>query len=151
MQRIRNLKLKRRLVCTLDTNQFYTFNSVNNLILRDNVELNIRYVLALLNSNLLNYILKQYSLNTNITLSDLELLPIKPIDFKKIFDKEHHNEIIKHVDSLLKLNEEKQNETLPNKVEQLETRIAHSDERINELVYELYGLTEEEIKIVEGK
>ena len=30
-------------------------------------------------------------------------------------------------------------------------QIAATDEAINKLVYELYGLTEEEIRIVEGK
>jgi hypothetical protein len=32
----------------------------------------------------------------------------------------------------------------------LESRIAATDRQIDELVYELYGLTEEEIKVVEG-
>jgi hypothetical protein len=35
--------------------------------------------------------------------------------------------------------------------EQTESRIAHCEERVNRLVYQLYNLTEEEIKIVEGE
>ncbi len=35
--------------------------------------------------------------------------------------------------------------------EQLEREIAATDSQIDRLVYELYGLTEEEIKIVEGE
>ena len=38
---------------------------------------------------------------------------------------------------------------MPNKIEQIKQRIAHSEDKINTLVYELYDLTEEEIKIIE--
>jgi len=34
---------------------------------------------------------------------------------------------------------------------QLNTRIKYTDDKINKLVYQLYGLSEEEIGIVEGK
>ena len=40
--------------------------------------------------------------------------------------------------------------TYPDKLEQLKTRIEYNDEKINELVFELYGLGEEERRIVEG-
>ena len=50
---------------------------------------------------------------------------------------------------IISLNKEKQQTTLPEKLEQLQHRIDYTDDKINKLVYELYGLTEEEIKIVE--
>jgi hypothetical protein len=37
------------------------------------------------------------------------------------------------------------------KTEQLQTHIDHTENRIDQLVYELYGLTEEEIALVEGE
>jgi len=37
------------------------------------------------------------------------------------------------------------------KISQLESKIDYCETRINEIVYQLYDLTEEEIKIVEGK
>jgi hypothetical protein len=39
---------------------------------------------------------------------------------------------------------------LPEKIEQLKSRIAHSEDKINQLVYELYELTPEEVKIIES-
>lgn len=36
------------------------------------------------------------------------------------------------------------------KIKQFDTRIKETDSQIDSVVYELYGLTEEEIKIVEG-
>jgi hypothetical protein len=38
----------------------------------------------------------------------------------------------------------------PHEKERLEREIASTDAQIDRLVYELYGLTEEEIRIVEG-
>jgi hypothetical protein len=58
-------------------------------------------------------------------------------------------QIIKHVDLLLSLNEELKEAKLPTRQEQIKQRIAHSEDRINRLVYELYELTEDEIKIIE--
>jgi len=39
--------------------------------------------------------------------------------------------------------------TLPDQKEQLKARIDHTDDKINRMVYQLYGLTEEEIAVVE--
>jgi hypothetical protein len=52
---------------------------------------------------------------------------------------------------MLVLNNQKQTTTLSEKLEQLNHRIAYTDDKINKLVYELYGLTEEEVAIVEGR
>jgi hypothetical protein len=65
-----------------------------------------------------------------------------------ILDNNQH-EIVKLVDQLLQLNEEKYKTTLPSKLSQLEGRIDYCEGRINEIVYELYGLTDDEIKIIE--
>ena len=51
---------------------------------------------------------------------------------------------------MLQLQKEKQQTTLPDKLDQLNTRIEYTDEKINKLVFELYGLGEEERRIVEG-
>ncbi|MBN1452744.1 MAG: hypothetical protein JW963_17135 [Anaerolineales bacterium] len=45
----------------------------------------------------------------------------------------------------------KQQPSTPGEKEMLKREIAATDRQIDELVYELYGLTEEEIKIVEEK
>ena len=37
----------------------------------------------------------------------------------------------------------------PNEKQQIESRLASTDKKIGELVYELYGLSGEEIKIIE--
>ena len=54
------------------------------------------------------------------------------------------------VDLLLKLNEELKVSKLQSNAEQIRQHIQHAEEKINQMVYGLYELTEEEIKIVEG-
>jgi hypothetical protein len=52
--------------------------------------------------------------------------------------------------NFLQLNKDLQVATLESKKEQIKTKIDYHEDKINELVYALYELTEEEIKIVEG-
>jgi len=60
------------------------------------------------------------------------------------------NPAISNVDLMLQLNKELDAATLPDRREQLKARIGHTDKKINRMVYQLYGLTEEEIAIVEN-
>jgi hypothetical protein len=151
MQRIRNLKLERRLICTIDKDKFYTFNSVNNLLLKDNSKYKLSYFLGLLNSNLINYLFKLNSLNTNITLSDLDLIPIRKINFDDKNDIECHDNLANYTEQLLILFKELKSVNLESKKELINSKIEYYEEKINNLIYELYKITDEEIAIVENK
>jgi len=116
-------------------------------------EIDLKYLLGLLNSSLLNFFnskfgkLKrdgyyEYSRNT------LSRFPIKTIETKEELQKQ--DEIIKLVNQLLILNQEKEGTKLATKNSQLQGKIDFCENRINEIVYQLYELTEAEIKIVEG-
>jgi hypothetical protein len=52
-------------------------------------------------------------------------------------------------DTMLSLHKRLAAEKLPQKREQIEREIAATDRQIDQLVYQLYGLTEDEIRIVE--
>ena len=55
------------------------------------------------------------------------------------------------VERMLELNKKKHSGKLaPSQLERVEREIAATDQEIDELVYELYGITQEERKIVEG-
>lgn len=51
---------------------------------------------------------------------------------------------------MLQLNKELDAATLPDQKEHLKARIGHTDDKLNRIVYQLYGLTEDEIRIVEN-
>lgn len=89
-----------------------------------------------------------FSVSYNIVNIDPRYLKMIPIANA---DKYSENEIISLVDQILKLNEEIEEVKLQIQIDQIKSKIDYCESRINEIVYQLYGLTEEEIRIVEGK
>ena len=66
--------------------------------------------------------------------------------------KSRHERIMKLVERILELNKKKHSGKLaPSQLDRLEREIAATDEEIDELVYKLYGITNEERKIIEGQ
>jgi hypothetical protein len=148
IQAIRNLSLNDRIVATLDENGYYFVGTANSVILNNN-DYDIKYILGLLNSKFHNTYFKKRFTTISLTASFLGVLPICILNSER--KKKLADEIAKTVDRVLKLNIEISEEKLANKIDQIKQRIEHSEEKINELIYELYDLTKEEIKIVEGK
>jgi len=60
-----------------------------------------------------------------------------------------HDKLVSLVERMLELH--KRSTRTPQEQEMMKREIESTDDQINRLVYNLYGLTEEEIKIVEGK
>ena len=66
-------------------------------------------------------------------------------------DKISHDQLVKLVEQMLELHKRLAAARTPPENSSLQRQIAATDSQIDRLVYDLYGLTEEEIKIVEGK
>ncbi|EGK5568010.1 class I SAM-dependent DNA methyltransferase, partial [Campylobacter coli] len=105
---------------------------------------NLKYLIAFLNNDFVAFIFKTFYAGGNLGENGfrykkafLEKLPIPKINSKnqKIAD-----ELINLVDEILKVKEQDKNAN----TQELENKI-------NSIVYKLYNLTEEEIKIIEGK
>ena len=111
------------------------------------------YVLGLLNSTLLFWRLRSIS---NVfrggwitcTKQYVETLPIHTVNFSDSSEKAMHEKMVSLVERMLEL--QKQNPRTPQEQEMVKREIESTDKAIDKLVYELYGLTDEEIKIVEG-
>lgn len=103
--------------------------------------INVKYLTAILNSKLIAFWLKHKGKmqgnNYQIDKEPLLNIPIVTINSKnqKIAD-----ELINLVDEILKVKEQDKN-----------ANIQELENKINSIVYKLYNLTEEEIKIIEGK
>ena len=139
-------------IATYDEIGFYSLNTLYNVISAGNYSL--KYILAIINSNLGKWFwIKMNSdfktLFPKIKKSEIEAIPICEIDFENKKQKQSYDEIVKIVDLLLQLNKELQVATLPEKTEQIQSRIGYCEDKINEIVYRLYGLTEEEVKVIE--
>lgn len=101
----------------------------------------LKYILAFLNSDFIYLMLRKFYMGGGIEgelkTNNLEKLPIPKINSK---NQKLADEFINLVDEILKAKEQDKNAN----TQELENKI-------NSLVYKLYNLTEEEIKIIEGK
>ena len=76
-------------------------------------------------------------------------LPIRTIDLSNKNDVEKQANIVEFVQRMLDLHEKLPNVKTPEDKNIIERQIAATDNQINSLVYELYELTDKEIRIVE--
>ncbi len=81
----------------------------------------------------------------------VETLPIRTINFSDPADVAHHDRVVELVQRMLDLHQQLAAARLPDDTTRLQRQIDAVDKQIDALVYELYGLTDEEIKIVEGE
>ena len=129
--------------------ELYNTQSIFNIILKDGAKYNIKFLLAVLNSNLMNF----YHSNKYLDLSKNLFQKILIQNCKKFpipVQTEKAKEIVKYVDNLLKLNKQLQTTKLETQRQQIQRTIVHAEKKIDELVYDLYGLTKEEIEIIEN-
>ncbi|ECP8784925.1 Eco57I restriction-modification methylase domain-containing protein [Campylobacter jejuni] len=102
------------------------------------LNMNLKYILGILNSKYANILLANIRGDAiNIYPEYIRNIPIPKINSK---NKKIADELINLVDDILKAKEQDKNAN----TQELENKI-------NSLVYKLYNLTEEEIKIIEGK
>lgn len=112
------------------------------------------YTLGVVNSKLLFYYYQTVLFGgLSILPEHVRQLPIRRIDFDNPAEKSAHDEIVKLVEKMLALQKERQAvrpEDDLDHARNLDHQIASVDSEIDKRVYALYGLTGDEIKIVEG-
>jgi len=128
-----------------DNSKYHAFASTNLILLKEGIWANIKYILSLLNSRLLNYyyvekFTNRSSLTVNVSKVYLELLPIKKITARE------QEIFIKIVDKILAIT--KSNDYLENPEKQ--AKVKEYERQIDQMVYKIYNLTKEEIEAVEN-
>lgn len=114
------------------------------------------YLLAILNSKLMNVFYCNFAVTNRdatpqLKKIDLDKFPIYKIDSLNKKEEKQHEELIQLVDKIIELNKEIKSE--PNKSDKwykIREKIEKTDEIINQKVYKIYNLTQEEIKIIEN-
>jgi hypothetical protein len=143
------MRWERRLVCGLDDR----INSAGMKTLQvivstsDNLT-ELKYLQGVLASRLINFWCTNY-LADDMNQSYLEKIPIPGIKSAVPTDKSLHDKMVSLVDQMLSLNKQLPAAKTDHEKTALQRQIDATDRKIDQLVYELYGLTEEEIKIVE--
>jgi hypothetical protein len=129
-----------RITSTFVEKEFYNTPSIINIISKNNDKNELKFALSLINSRLFTwYHLKEHSKSQattsipKILVREVRNLPIKEIS------KESQQPFIDKVNEILLL-----------KAEDSKTDTQVLEQEIDAMVYELYGLSAEEIAIVEG-
>ena len=123
------------------------------ICLLPNIEFGYLYMLGLLNSSLISEHIKKISTPFQhgyfaLNRQYISQLPIRTIDFTNPAEKAQHDKMVALVGQMLALH--KASAHTPQEKERLTRQIESADRAIDALVYALYGLTEEEIRVVEG-
>ena len=114
------------------------------------------FLLGCFNSRLLSWFFLQKSNIAQrddfpkIVLKETRSLPFPKIALKKPADKSRHDKLVVLVDKMLGLMPKLCAATADSEKAVLQNAVTATDQQIDALVYELYGLTPEEIKLVEG-
>jgi len=146
VQRIRNPKLKTRIVATFlnPIDDYYNNSGLTNIIMADD-NYSITYVLAVLNSKLMNWYYRQFFRDVNIKPEDLRELPTKEITET---EQKQFDGLVKTMLSLnrriVEFGDKKTDER-----NRIEEEIKKIDCQINDLVYKIYAINEDEKEIIE--
>ena len=140
-----------RLLATIHTKELVTKKDINPFIITDQ-EWDIYYVLGIINSQLISYL---YINTSTIALKDdfrqTTLAELRNLPFIRFNSNDKNQKlIIINVKNMLSLYKQASEVKLPSEQERVQREIEMTDRQIDKLVYELYGLSEEEIRIVEG-
>lgn len=114
------------------------------------------FLLGCFNSRLLSWFFLQKSNIAQrddfpkIVLKETRSLPFPRIDLNKPADKSRHDKLVALVDKMLGLMPKLRAATSDSDKTTLQNAVTATDQQIDQLVYELYQLTPEEIALVEG-
>jgi hypothetical protein len=114
------------------------------------------YLLGVLNSRLMDWYYKTVCLTNKESIAQvkkvqLDQLPIRRIDHAKNAEEAAHDRIVALVSSMLALHKQLAAAKSVLQKAIMQRQIDATDAEIDRLVYDLYGLTAEEIAIVEGE
>ena len=125
---------------TLDENNYYG-NDNNQLIITDD-----KFLLGVLNSRVSRYFLSNICDKVQGGFYRLKIIYVAKVPIPN----KRNSEVEKLVSNILLLNKHLQSIKLETQRLQIQRTIAHKEKMIDQFVYSLYGLTNEEIEIVEN-
>lgn len=141
-------RMGKSLVATYDKGGLYVKDAM--LLLPQDSRRSVKYLLALINSRLLNFHYRELFVTIDVLKNALLNLPIRDIDLSDAADRARHDEIVRRVDAMLEAKKRLAKAKTDKDRTYYENKCAALDRQIDRLVYELYGLTEKEIALVEA-
>jgi hypothetical protein len=142
-------------IATLVPAGIYSLNTIYNIFFVRSTPLSLRFVLGVINSRLTGCAWRakffdQKQTFPKIKKPDLLDISIPRLDLEARRGRTAHSKMISLVSSLLTLNASKLDRKTPDEMERLRRQIEATNRQVDQLVYELYDLTDEEIRVVES-
>lgn len=134
-----------KIIATLDSNSYYLDKTVHLIVPKDESSpYDLKYILALLNSKLFNYLYEFISQEkAGRTFAQVKATYIKQLPFKKISNTKQRNfiNLVNKIFEITNKTEYKENKENIIELKELENKI-------DEYIYRIYDLTSEEITII---
>ena len=139
----------------LDTIGYHCLNTIFMVTLRGEAKIRPAFLLAVLNSKLLRGLwvgrfYDQRKTFPKIKGTYLKELPIALPELAAATGRARHDRLVGLVDKMLALTPKLRAAQSDTERQTLQNAVTATDQRIDALVYDLYGLTADEIKLVEG-
>ena len=149
-QRITGVDEKVRVVATIVDPPCYFADSTNSILAKNDDPDSLRYVLAILNSRLIQWRFRLTSTNNNVATNELECLPVVEIAAPDEPRGSVQAELAQLAGRLLSLHiastaAQSEDERTP-----VQRQVDAMRREIDQLVYNLYGLTADQIALVES-
>ena len=137
-----------KLTVAFDKEGLFSFNTVTNILVKDK-NYSEEFIVALLNSNLIQYYTYKFIYQNAIRSMDFYEAYAKQIPVPKI-NKSQEQKITNLVNEMLELQKKNHDENISgHKKERVEQQIKNIDYEIDQEIYKLYEITPEEQKIIE--
>jgi hypothetical protein len=139
----------------LDSVGYHCLNTIFMVTLRDEAKIKPAFLLGVLNSRLLRALWVGRFYDQRLTFPKikgtyLKELPIAVPDLSTAADLAHHDRLVGLVDKMLALTPRLRTATTDAERQSLQNAVTATDQQIDALVYELYGLTPEEIALIDA-
>lgn len=141
-------RMGKSLVAAYDKGGLYVKDAM--LLLSYIEGLNLKYLLGVINSRMLNYFYKEYFVTIDVLKNALLSLPIYPIDLGNGDEKKTHDDIVQKVEMMLEARKLFRDAKTDKDKIYYEQKCVALDRQIDDLIYKLYGLDEKDIQIIEG-
>ncbi len=147
-QEVSNMQQKLRIKSSILDKGFLCGHTTNYLILRKEIDLS--FILGIINSKLINWFFTIFNNTNHIPAREIKRFPFPLIDFNNLKNNKMYLILTECVNEMLKTMVNYYESEKENDKKLYEQKIDLLERKINETVYTLYKLTDDEIKIIES-
>lgn len=124
-----------KLIAVVDRSGYYHLNNIHSLVVED-AEVELDYLVAILNSRLMNFYYQTVTLEKGRTMAQVDIEMVEKLPL--VVDKERAGEVMALAEKLAEMSKLASSE-----------ESAHLFYKLNNMVYEIYGVSDEDVWYIE--